>query len=240
MNISVIIPVHNEEKAMPKVINDLPRELLKTIVVVNNASSDRTAEVARKYGCEVIDEPQLGYGRACLSGIAHLTEETDIVVFLDGDHSDHPEQLKDLVRPIIEEGYDFVLGSRMLGQREKGAMTPQSYWGNRLACFLMKIFWGARYTDLGPFRAITHAALKKLQMQDQDFGWTIEMQIKAMEHHLKVKEIPVDYRRRVGQSKISGTLKGTILAGRKILWTIFRYRFLIRNKTHELKPVEAV
>lgn len=224
--ISVIIPAHNEEQALPQVLKDLPRDLIGNVIVVNNASTDQTAAVARRLECLVVNEPKMGYGRACLTGIRQLPEDTDIVVFVDADYSDHPEQLERLIDPIIKEGYDFVLGSRILGNREKGAMTFQSYWGNKLACFLMKVFWGGGYTDLGPFRAITFAALKKLNMRDQDFGWTIEMQIKAVEYGLKIKEVPVDYRRRIGRSKISGTFKGTILAGKKILTTIFRYKFL--------------
>jgi hypothetical protein len=225
-NIAVIIPAHNEEQALPEVLADLPREMINGVIVVDNASTDGTAAVARSLGCMVIAEPQRGYGRACLKGIAHLPPDTDVVVFLDGDHSDHPEQLERLLRPIMTEGCDFVIGSRLLGSREKGALTPQAYWGNQLACFLMKFFWGAEYTDLGPFRAITYDALKQLKMSDQDFGWTIEMQIKAAQRGLRTKEVPVDYRRRIGTSKISGTLRGTVSAGVKILWTIFKYKFV--------------
>jgi len=187
--------------------------------------------VARQTGCRVVAESQRGYGQACLAGISALNPQTEIVVFIDGDHSDHGEQLARLIEPIISGNYDFVIGSRALGEREAGAMTPQAYYGNKLACFLMKLFWGVSYTDLGPFRAITFEALKRLRMCDRDFGWTIEMQIKAVEHGLKVKEVPVDYRRRVGKSKISGTVKGTILAGYKILATIFRYKFLNSRKS---------
>lgn len=225
-NIAVIIPVCNEEHSLPSVLKDLPRDKIKDIIVVNNASTDGTAQVAAVSGCRVIDELQRGYGRACLSGIAALTPETDIVVFIDGDYSDHAEQLPRLVDPIINGGYDFVIGSRALGHREKGAIPSQALYGNKLACLLMKIFWKASYSDLGPFRAITIHALKRLEMSDQDFGWTIEMQIKAVTSNLKIKEVPVDYRKRIGKSKISGTVKGTLLAGRKILWTIFRYKFL--------------
>ena len=223
--ISVIIPAFNEEVSLPKVINDLPRHLIHEIIVVNNASTDQTADVAVQAGCRVVAEPKRGYGRACLTGIGALDPATDIVVFIDGDYSDHPQQLEELIEPILHEGCDFVIGSRALGTRAKGAMTPQAYYGNKLACFLMRLFWGASYTDLGPFRAITFEALKDLNMADQDFGWTIEMQIKAIDAGLKIKEVPVDYRARIGQSKISGTLKGTLLAGEKILRTIFRYKF---------------
>jgi glycosyltransferase involved in cell wall biosynthesis len=225
MHVSVIIPAHNEEKSLANVIGDLPRNLIQEIILVNNASTDRTGEIAEEMGCRVVDEAKRGYGQACLAGIAALNSSTDIVVFVDGDYSDHPDQLDHLIDPIIKEGYDFVVGSRALGRREKGAMTPQAYWGNKLACFLMRLFWKAQHTDLGPFRAIKFDALKRLKMSDRDFGWTIEMQIKAVERGLKVKEVPVDYRRRIGKSKISGTLKGTIFAGSKILWTIFKYKF---------------
>jgi len=224
-NIAVIIPAFNEEASLPKVIGDLPRPMIQEIIVVDNASTDNTAEVARQLGCTVVSEFQRGYGQACLAGISALNPQTEIVVFIDGDHSDHGEQLEKIVELIIAQGYDFVIGSRALGVREPGAMTPQAYYGNKFACFLMKLFWNASYTDLGPFRAITFQALKQLNMQDQDFGWTIEMQIKAVENNLAIKEVPVDYRRRIGKSKISGTIKGTILAGEKILRTIFKNKF---------------
>jgi len=228
--ISVIIPAFNEEASLPRVIGDLPRSIIQEIIVVDNASTDNTAKVAREHGCTVVSELQRGYGQACLAGISALNPQTKIVVFIDGDRSDHGEQLERIVEPIISGGVDFVIGSRALGTREPGAMTPQAYYGNKLACFLMKIFWNASYTDLGPFRAITFGALKQLRMCDKDFGWTIEMQIKAIENNLTIKEIPVDYRRRIGKSKISGTLKGTILAGEKILRTIFKYKFLKRQR----------
>ena len=224
--VSVIIPVHNEEGSLPCVLKDLPQDQINEIIAVDNASTDQTAQIASRGGCRVIHEPMRGYGQACLSGIAALNPETDIVVFIDGDYSDHPEQLSRILSPILEQGYDFVLGSRLLGQREKGAMMPQAFYGNKLACFLMKIFWDVSYTDLGPFRAIRYSDLQKLNMTDRDFGWTIEMQIKAAEHGLKMQEVPVDYRKRIGKSKISGTIKGTFLAGKKILWTIFKYKFL--------------
>ena len=222
--ISVIIPAQDEERSLPSVLSSLPRHLIRDIIVVDNASTDRTAAVAANAGCRVVAEPRKGYGQACLAGIKALDPATDIVVFIDGDYSDHAEQMERIVGPIIQGDYDFVIGSRALGERERGAMTPQAYYGNKLACFLMKAFWGAAYTDLGPFRAITFEGLKRLDMRDQDFGWTIEIQIKAAQHKLRTKEVPVDYRRRVGQSKISGTVKGTFLAGEKILRTIFKYK----------------
>lgn len=223
--ISVIIPVFNEEVSLPKVIQDLPRDLLHEIIVVDNASTDLSAAVAAEWGCKVVREPRRGYGQACLAGIAALDPAAQIVVFVDGDHSDHPDQLPLLIKPIQEEGFEFVIGSRALGQRERGAMTPQAYYGNKLACFLMKRFWNVTYTDLGPFRAITRRALERIGMTDRDFGWTIEMQIRAAEEGIRTTEIPVDYRRRVGVSKISGTVTGTVRAGHKILHTIFYYKF---------------
>ena len=229
--ISVIIPAFNEELSLPKVILDLPRELIQEIIVVDNASTDRTSLVAKLNNCRVVHEPQKGYGRACLTGINALNPLTEIVVFIDGDHSDHGDQIRNILDPIIDHGYDFVIGSRALGVRESGAMTPQSYWGNKLACFLMKICWGFSYTDLGPLRAITYQALKQLRMCDQDFGWTIEMQIKAVQNNLKIIEVPVDYRRRIGKSKISGTVKGAFSAGEKIIKTIFKYKYCTRKTT---------
>jgi len=222
--ISVIIPAQNEEKSLAKVLFDLPRSMIDDIILVDNDSRDHTAEVARRHGCLVVFEPKHGYGQACLRGISVLNPKTNIVVFVDADHSDHGEQLPQLIEPIIKDGQDFVIGSRALGIREKGSMTPQALYGNKLACFLMKKFWNYTYTDLGPFRAITFEALKHLDMTDKDFGWTIEMQIKAVENQLKITEVPVDYRKRIGKSKISGTLIGTILAGTKILRTIFKYK----------------
>lgn len=232
-HIAVIIPAFNEEGSLPKVIHDLPRDIIQDIIVVNNASTDKTGVVAESLGCHVICEPRRGYGQACLSGISVLDPDTDIVVFIDADYSDHGEQLDRLIQPIIRGEFDFVIGSRILGQREEGAMTPQAFYGNKLACFLMKIFWGVNYTDLGPFRAISFSALKKLNMTDCNYGWTIEMQIKAIEHGLRIKEVAVDYRQRIGTSKISGTLKGTILAGEKILRTIFKYKFFVRSSLTE-------
>jgi glycosyltransferase involved in cell wall biosynthesis len=224
--ISVIIPAYNEESSLGSVIQGLPRDRIRDVIVIDNASTDNTAEVALQNGAQVIYERRRGYGQSCLTGIAHLDRDTDIVVFLDGDFSDYPEELTRLTDLIEKEDYDFVLGSRMQGEREDGAMAPQVYWGNRFACWLIRILWGFRYTDLGRFRAIKFSSLKKLRMTDKNFGWTTEMQIKAAAHKLKTCEIPVRYRRRTGQSKISGTVKGTLLAGEKILRTIFKYRFI--------------
>lgn len=218
--VAVIIPAFNEEESITKVISAVP-DWVNDVIVVDNGSKDRTADVARSGGARVVLEPRRGYGSACLAGIANL-EETDIVVFLDGDFSDYPEEMERLVDPIIKGQADMVIGSRVIGKREVGSLTPQARFGNLLSCFLMRIFWGVQYTDLGPFRAISFPALKDLRMQDSDYGWTVEMQIKSAIRGLRSIEVPVNYRKRIGQSKISGTVKGVILAGTKILYTIFK------------------
>ncbi len=225
--VAVVIPALNEEQSIPFVLGGLPSAWVDTVLVVDNGSSDRTTEVARAHGAEVVVEPRRGYGSACLRGLTALAGRPggppSVVVFLDADYSDHPEELPFLVQPLLDGDCDFVLGSRLAGRREPGAMPLQSVWGNRFACFLMRRLFGVNYTDLGPFRAIHWEALHGLGMCDRDFGWTIEMQIKAARHGLRIREIPVAYRRRVGRSKISGTVRGTILAGSKILLTIARY-----------------
>lgn len=225
--IAVVIPALNEERSLPLVLADIPHDMVAEVVVTDNGSSDRTAEVALAAGACVLHESERGYGAACLRGLAHLAERPegppDIVVFLDADYSDHPEELPSLLRPILEGTHDLVIGSRLAGQRESGAMPAQSVWGNRLACFLMRWLFGANYTDLGPFRAIRWSALERLGMSDRNFGWTVEMQIKAVRYGLRVTEVPVSYRRRIGASKISGTIRGTILAGSKILYLIAKY-----------------
>lgn len=227
-DVAVIIPALNEERSLPLVLRDLPP--VARVIVVDNGSTDATAAIAADGGAIVVREPQRGYGAACLRGMAALAEAVGrgepaprVVVFLDGDYSDYPERLPDLAAPILSGEADFVLGSRLLGQREAGAMPPQSLWGNRLACFLMRLFFRARYTDLGPFRAIGYESLLALSMADRNFGWTVEMQIKAARAGLRIKEVPVAYRRRIGQSKISGTLWGTLRAGYKILYVIAKY-----------------
>jgi len=220
----VIIPAFNEARAIGQVIGDIPGTLVDEVVVVNNASTDATEANARAAGATVLREDRQGYGWACLRGIAYAEAHgAELIVFLDGDYSDHPEELTQLVAPILTDHADFVVGSRMRGAREPGAMLPQALIGNRLACALMRWIWGVDYTDLGPFRAIRADALQRLRMQDKTFGWTIEMQIKAAEAGLRITEVPVSYRRRVGVSKITGTVSGTVKASAKILWTIFAY-----------------
>jgi len=220
--ISVIIPAYNEENSIGRVLNDLPQEKLKEIIVVNNASTDKTAEVARINGAKVVEERRRGYGAACLRGISEVSG-SDIVVFIDGDYSDYPEELDQLIKPIIENRADFVLGSRMIYPESREALLPQARYGNKLATFLIYIFFGYRFTDLGPFRAIRFDSLKQINMVDTDFGWTVEMQIKAIKNNLRIEEIPVHYRKRIGISKITGTISGTFKAGVKIMYTIFKY-----------------
>ena len=219
--IAVVIPALDEEQAIGKVLRDIP-EGASQVVVVDNGSRDRTAEVARGLGAEVVAELRRGYGQACLTGIAQL-DRPDIVVFLDGDYSDYPEEMSTLVAPLLTGEADMVIGSRTLGQREKGALLPQARFGNWLSTLLIRLLFGVSFTDLGPFRALRFDALQRLAMQDRDFGWTVEMQVKAARLGLRAVEVPVRYRRRIGTSKITGTLSGTLRAGHKILWTIFRY-----------------
>lgn len=221
--IAVIIPAFNEEDSIGLVLGDIP-DTVQEIIVVDNASTDSTAQRAGESGATVLHEPRRGYGSACLKGLSYaLAKNFDIIVFIDADYSDHPDELPLLVQPIIEDGCDMVIGSRATGIREPGSMTPQALFGNWLSTFLIKLIWGYRFTDLGPFRAITVDALRKIGMEDTNYGWTVEMQIKAARHRLKTTEIPVSYRRRIGVSKISGTLSGTIKAGWKILYTIAKY-----------------
>ncbi|MEJ2005681.1 MAG: glycosyltransferase family 2 protein [Cyclobacteriaceae bacterium] len=226
MRVSVIIPAFNEERSISHVVQDIPRDYVDDIIVINNASTDSTAAVAEQAGATVLDEPVPGYGRACLKGIDYLvskSEKPEIVVFMDGDYSDYPEELPKLVAPICEDGMDLVIGSRAIGNREKGSMTPQQVFGNWLATRILKWKYGAEFTDLGPFRAIRYDRLIDLNMQDKNYGWTVEMQLRAAVQGLKYTEVPVRYRKRIGTSKVSGTLKGTVMAGYKILWTLFTY-----------------
>jgi len=226
--IAVIIPAFNEENSVGKVVRDIPKTWVETIIVVDNNSNDKTARNAADAGAIVLEETKQGYGAACLKGIHHLTtlpQQPDIVVFLDADYSDYPEELPNVVRPILDDDIDLVIGSRALGQKEKGAMTPQQVFGNWLATRLIRWFYKVTFTDLGPFRAIKYQQLLDIDMQDQTYGWTVEMQVKAAKMKLKCTEVPVNYRkRRTGKSKVSGTIKGTILAGYKIIKTIFQYR----------------
>ena len=223
MKVAVVIPVFNERDSLPLVVGDIPREAVGEIVVVDNGSTDDTRLVASGLPVRLVREGRRGYGSACLAGIAALeASPPEVVVFLDGDFSDHPEELPRLTGAIAA-GADLALGSRVLGSREPGALLPQARFGNALACLLILLLFRHRYTDLGPFRAIRWEALRSLGMEDRDFGWTVEMQLKALKKGLTVVEVPVSYRRRVGVSKITGTLTGTLAAGRKILWTIARY-----------------
>ncbi len=224
--VDVIIPAFNEEESIGRVIGHLPAELTRKIIVANNGSTDNTKKIALESGATVVDQTQKGYGNACLKAmeyINNLPTHPDILVFIDGDFSDYPEQLSHVILPITNDDYDMVIGSRVLGKREKGALLPQQRLGNAIACSLIKLFYGYSFTDLGPFRAIRYQKLLQLDMQDRNFGWTVEMQIKAAKQRLKCTEVAVDYRKRIGQSKVSGTFKGSIKAGYKILWTLFKY-----------------
>ena len=226
MKVAVIIPAYNEAPSISKVVNAIPLEINATIIVVNNGSTDNTVEEATRAGAIVLDESRKGYGWACLKGIDYAQKNgADILVFMDGDFSDYPSEMSLLIDPIVEGKMDFVLGSRVLGERERGSLTPQQVFGNWLATRMIRLFYGARFSDLGPFRAIRTDALNSLKMSDKTYGWTIEMQIKAAKKKLRFCEIPVTYRKRIGVSKVSGTVKGTVLAGIKIIWAVFKYRF---------------
>ncbi len=225
MEIFVIIPAFNEEKSIGRVVAAIPDFVKQTIVVSNN-STDRTAEVAAAAGAIVLKENRQGYGSACLHGISYVNSRAakpSVVVFIDGDYSDYPEQIPYLIEPIVLQGYDMVIGSRALGERQRGSMTIPQVFGNWLATTLLFWLYKAKFTDLGPFRAIKLKQLNALNMCDLDYGWTVEMQVKAAKQKLKCCEVPVNYRKRIGYSKVSGTVKGTIMAGYKILWTIFKY-----------------
>ncbi|MGM0579096.1 MAG: glycosyltransferase family 2 protein [Bacteroidota bacterium] len=224
--IIVIIPAFNEENAVGKVVKAIPKDWVEEVVVVNNNSTDQTRQAAEQEGALVLDQPIKGYGNACLKGIEYVkskAEKPDVIVFLDADYSDYPEQLPDLVKPILEEKMDMVIGSRALGEREGGSMTFPQIFGNWLATRLIRLFYGYRFTDLGPFRAIRWDKLMEINMQDKTFGWTVEMQVKAAKMKMKCTEVPMAYRNRIGKSKVSGTVYGTVMAGYKILYTIFKY-----------------
>lgn len=223
--IKVIIPAFNEADSIGKVIQELPNSVSE-VVVVNNNSSDATVAEAQKAGATVLTENRKGYGHACLKGMEYIAQQSDpphIIVFIDGDYSDYPEELDAVVAPILENDVDFVVGARKKSLREEGSMTPQQVFGNWLATFLMRLFFGAKFTDLGPFRAIKYEKLKALEMQDKTYGWTVEMQLKVLRKKMTYTEVPVRYKKRIGVSKVSGTVKGSIFAGIKILGWIFKY-----------------
>ena len=224
--IDVIIPAYNEEHSVAKVIAAIDKDLIREVVVVDNNSKDATAKNAQQAGAVVLKETKQGYGAACLKGMAYLklkSTQPQVVVFIDADYSDYPEEMQQLIDPIVNDDVDLVIGSRATGNRENGSMAPQQIFGNWLATRLIKIIYGVQFTDLGPFRAMKWNKLLSLNMEDQTYGWTVEMQLKAAKQKMKCTEVPVNYRRRIGVSKISGTVKGTILAGYKIIHTIFKY-----------------
>ncbi|TMM59452.1 glycosyltransferase family 2 protein [Maribacter algarum] len=223
--IKVIIPAFNEADSIAEVIKEIP-DSVEEVIVVNNNSTDETVRNAEAAGATVLTENRKGYGYACLKGMDYIAEQSNppqIIVFIDGDYSDYPEELIKIVDPILNKGYDFVIGSRVKRLREEGSMTPQQIFGNWLATFLMKLFFRATFTDLGPFRAIKYDKLLTLEMEDKTYGWTVEMQLKALKKKLAYTEVPVRYKRRIGISKVSGTVKGSIFAGIKILGWIFKY-----------------
>ena len=229
--IKVIIPAYNEEESIASVIQDIP-SVVDEIIVISNNSTDATEERAQNAGATVLKELRKGYGYACLKGMEYISRQSkglekkpDIIVFLDGDYSDYPEQLIELIAPIEKQDIDFVIGARVKRLREEGSMTPQQIFGNWLATFLMKLFFKANFTDLGPFRAIKYDKLLGLKMEDKTYGWTVEMQLKALKQKLSYTEIPMKYRNRIGVSKVSGTVKGSVMAGIKILGWIFKYSF---------------
>jgi len=224
----VIIPAHNEEDSIGKVINDIPKEWVSDVIVCSNNSTDKTKEVAENAGAIVLEEYRKGYGWACIKGMQYADQmdvTPDIIVFLDGDYSDYPQELPKVVKPIIEDNKVLVIGSRALGQKDKGSMTMPQRFGNWLSTRLMSLFYGVKYSDLGPFRAMKFDELLKLDMSEMTFGWTIEMQIKAAKYKMSSCEVPVNYKVRIGESKVSGTVKGAVMAGIEILWCIVKYKF---------------
>lgn len=224
--IVVIIPAFNEENAVGKVVKAIPKSMVDLIIVVNNASTDATRKNAEAEGALVIDQPKKGYGNACLKGMEYVADqklEPDIIVFIDADFSDYPEDMPLLIAPIIDQDYDMVIGSRALGTREKGSMTIPQVFGNWLATTLLNWLYNYKFTDLGPFRSIKYSTLLELNMQDKTYGWTVEMQVKAAKKKMKTTEVPMNYKNRIGTSKVSGTVKGTFMAGYKILYTLFKY-----------------
>jgi len=226
-NIKVIIPAFNEQNAIVNVLKEIPN-IVSEVIVINNNSTDATALNAKNAGATVLFEERKGYGYACLKGLDYIKKQEsnpDIIVFLDGDYSDYPEELLKIIHPIIVDNIDLVIGARVKELREMGSMTPQQVFGNWLACFLMKLFFNSKFTDLGPFRAIKYSKLLELSMQDKTYGWTVEMQLKALKKGFSYTEIPVRYKNRIGVSKVSGTVKGTIMAGIKIISWILKYAF---------------
>ena len=222
--VDVVIPVLDEERALPHVLRDIPRPPVRRVIVADNGSTDDTVEVAHRHGAEVVHEPERGYGAACLKALAHLSADPpDIVVFLDGDYSDHPDELPLLIGPILDGEADMTIGSRAAGRAERGALSPQQRVGNVIACGALRLLYDVDYTDLGPFRAIRWSTLESLGMEDRNFGWTVEMQIKAARQKVPYREVPVSYRARIGVSKVSGTVRGAVGAGVKILWLLGRY-----------------
>jgi rSAM/selenodomain-associated transferase 1 len=236
--IGVVIPALNEEESIGMVLSAIP-DWADEVVVADNGSGDGTAEIARAHGARVVPEPKRGYGAACLTGIAAL-DDPDLIVFLDGDFSDFPQEMGLLVDPIVNDEADMVAGSRVLGRHEAGSLTPQARFGNWLACLLIRLFWKERYTDLGPFRAVRRSTLAGLGMRDRGYGWVIEMQIKATAGGAQVVEVPVSYRRRIGRSKVSGTVKGVVGAGTKILLTIFMAALGLLRKASHASPARRV
>lgn len=226
MQVDVIIPAFNEQNSIGSVINDIPKDLVRDIIVVDNNSSDETSINAKNAGATVLKQPLQGYGNACLKGIEHISnkeQQPDVVVFLDADYSDFPQEMSLLLNKIWK-GADMVIGNRVKEKREKGSMTVPQIFGNWLACNLMKIIYGYRYQDLGPFRAVKFNKLQEIGMVDKTYGWTVEMQVKALNLKMNVQQVDLSYRKRIGHSKISGTVKGSVLAGYKIITTIFKYK----------------
>ncbi|MAH82641.1 MAG: UDP-glucose--dolichyl-phosphate glucosyltransferase [Flavobacteriaceae bacterium] len=225
MKVSIIIPALNEEKSIASVIKSIPKVYDK-LIVVDNGSSDNTSKIAGQNGATVLYEENIGYGSACLKGIDFLSKNPpDVLVFLDGDYSDYPEEISKILNPIFKDNFDFVIGCRNKNLRESGSMTPQQIFGNKLACFLMSIIYNSKFSDLGPFRAIKWDTLNSLKMEDKTYGWTVEMQLKVLIKRIQYCEVPVRYRKRIGYSKVSGTIKGSILAGIKIIGWILKYSF---------------